>query len=210
MTGPFYRAPFDVDPDFSIWLPALRPVELEGGDLNLEQWATKCADYYTPKGDPKPPYYDRIHKQLMIFGSQDFPSWDPMWQDKWIHFPHLADVPLPVMLSDYDAEDNGSDEELRRYLGVGNADLIEEPIVEEIHTPLGRGLRAMAYTPLKEEGKLNIIATLAYIWRVEAEGDLSITRLWATYDPTRILKAADDIHNLAMTLRIHHPATQPR
>lgn len=203
MTGPFYKSPFVADPDYSIWLPALRPVGVEGGDLDLEQWATKTANYFIPEGETaKPVYYERIHKQLMIFGSQDFPSWDPMWQDKWIHFPDCADVPLPLMLSDYDVNDNGSEEELRQYLRVGDPLLIEEPIVEEVHTALGRGLRATAYSSSDEEGRGDVFATLAYVWRVETDDDLSIARLWAMYDPTRILKAADDIHNLAMTLRL--------
>ena len=195
---------FVVDPDFSIWLPALRPADLEGGDLDLEAWSAKMAGYFVTDGDaPNSEYYQRTRAKLTIAGTQDFPAFDPYWQDKWIHFPDSADTALPVMISDYDADDNGSDDELRYYLRVGDPLVIEEPIVEEIHTPLGRGLRAMAYTPLHEQGQVNICATLAYVWRVQwPDGDLSIVRLWAMYDPTRILKAADDIHNLAMTLRL--------
>ncbi|HZX99794.1 MAG TPA: hypothetical protein VFE92_09930 [Dermatophilaceae bacterium] len=115
-------------------------------------------------------------------------------------------MPLPVMISDHDVEDDGSDDELRAYLRVGDPLVIEEPIVEEVHTALGRGLRAMAYSQFEEQGKVVINATLAYVWRVETEDDLSITRLWAMDDPTRILKAADDIHNLAVTLRLREDA----
>jgi hypothetical protein len=64
----------------------------------------------------------------------------------------------------------------------------------------------MAYSQFEEQGKVVINATLAYVWRVETEDDLSITRLWAMNDPTRILKAADDIHNLAVTLRLREDA----
>jgi hypothetical protein len=196
------RSPWVVDPDFTIWLPALRPVELEGGDLDLEAWADQTAGYYFAEGVPRNlDDFERIRRQLIIVGNQDFPSFDP-WQDKWIHYPDSDDMPLPVMISDYDVEEDGSDDELRTYLGVGNSLVLEAPIVEEVHTAMGRGLRALAYTPLHEQGKVNICATLAYVWRVETDDDLSITRLWAMYDPTRILKAADDIHAFAMTLRL--------
>ncbi len=201
------RSNFVVDPDFNIWLPALRPVEFEGGDLDLDAWATKLAGaYFDASVTPDPDDFERIYRQLWAVGNQDFPAFDPMWVDKWIHFPDCNDVPLPVMISDYDVEDNGSDDELRAYLRVGDPLVLEEPIVEEVHTAMGRGLRAMAYSPLHEQGQVNICATLAYVWRVETEDDLSIVRLWAMYDPTRILKAADDIHNLAMTLRLREDA----
>lgn len=204
MTSPYAgRSPFVVDPDFNIWVPALRPAELEGGDLTLEQWAAKIAASSWAEGiTADPDDYERIRRLLLLLvGSQDYPSFDP-WQDKWIHYPDRDDMPLPVMISDYDVEDGGSDDELRAYLRVGDPLVIEEPIVEEFHTALGRGLRGLAYSPLHEQGKVNICATLAYVWRVETPDDLSITRLWAMDDPTRVLKAADDIHALAMTLRV--------
>jgi hypothetical protein len=192
-----------VDPDFSIWFPALQPADLEEGDLDLEAWAARGAGYYFADGiEPHPQDYERIRRQLMVVGNQDYPSSVP-WQDKWIHYPDSDDMPLPVMISDNDAQDNGSDDELRAYLRVGDPLVIEEPIVEEVHSALGRGLRGLAYSPLHEQGKVNIAATLAYVWPVKwPDGDLSIVRLYTMYDPTRILKAADDIHNLAMTLRI--------
>lgn len=195
--------PFDVDPDFNIWVPALHPVELESRDLNLEQWAAKIAASFWGEGmKVDPDDYERIRRLLMLVGSQNYPSSVP-WQDKWIHYPDRDDMPLAVMISDNDVEDDGSDDELRAYLRVGDPLVIEEPIVEEVHTALGRGLRGLAYSPLHEEGKVNICATLAYVWRVEwPDGDLSIVRLYTMEDPTRVLKAADDIHALAMTLRI--------
>jgi hypothetical protein len=67
---------------------------------------------------------------------------------------------------------------------------------------MGRGLRALAYSPLHEQGKVTICATLSYVWRLETDDDLSIVRLYTMDDPTRVLKAADDIHALAMTLRL--------
>ena len=195
--------PFDVDPDFNIWVPALHPVELESRDLTLEQWAAKIAASFWAEGmNVDPDDYERIRRLLMLVGSQNYPSSVP-WQDKWIHYPDRDDMPLAVMISDNDVEDDGSDDELRAYLRVGDPLVIEEPIVEEVHTALGRGLRGLAYSPLHEEGKVNICATLAYVWRVEwPDGDLSIVRLYTMEDPTRVLKAADDIHALAMTLRI--------
>jgi hypothetical protein len=56
----------------------------------------------------------------MLVGSQDFPSIDSMWMDKWIHYPDRDDMPLPVMISDHDVEDDGSDDESRAYLRVGD------------------------------------------------------------------------------------------
>jgi hypothetical protein len=208
MTSPYAGSSnYVVDPDYNIWVPALRPAEFEGGDLDLEQWAVKIAASSWAKGiTPDPDDYERIRRLLMLVGSQDFPSIDSMWMDKWIHYPDRDDMPLPVMISDHDVEDDGSDDELRAYLRVGDPLVIEEPIVEEVHTALGRGLRAMAYSQFEEQGKVVINATLAYVWRVETEDDLSITRLWAMDDPTRILKAADDIHNLAVTLRLREDA----
>jgi hypothetical protein len=203
MTSPYAGAsPFVVDPDFTIWAPALHPVLLEGRDLSLEQWATTIASSFWAEGStPDPDDFERVRRLLMLVGSQDYPSSVP-WQDKWIHFPDRDDMPLAVLISDNGAQDNGSDDELRAYLRVGDPVLIEEPIVEEVHTALGRGLRALAYSPLHEQGKVNICATLSYAWRLETEDDLSIVRLYTTNDPTRILKAADDIQALAMTLRL--------
>jgi hypothetical protein len=203
MTSPYAGpSPFVVDPDFNIWVPALHPVLLEGRDLTLEQWATKIAASSWAEGvTPDPDDLERIRRLLMLVGSQDFPSTVP-WQDKWIHYPDRDDMPLAVMISDNSVQDNGSDDELRAYLRVGDPLLIEEPIVEEVHTAMGRGLRALAYSPLHEEGQVNICATLSYAWRLETEDDLSIVRLYTMDDPTRILKAADDIHALAMTLRL--------
>ena len=203
MTSPLAgRSPFVVDPDFSIWVPALHPVELEGRDLTLKQWAAKiAASSWAEDITPDPDDLERIHRLLMLVGNQDYPSSVP-WQDKWIHYPDRDDMPLAVMISDNDVQDNGSDDELREYLRVGDPLLIEEPIVEEVHTAMGRGLRAMAYSPLHEQGKVNICATLSYAWRLETEDDLSIVRLYTMEDPTRILKATDDIHALAMTLRL--------
>jgi hypothetical protein len=125
-----------------------------------------------------------------------------MWMDKWIHYPDRDDTPLPVMISDFDVEDDGSDDELRAHLRVGDPLVIEDPIVEEVHTALGRGLRALAYSQYEEQGKVVINATLAYVWRVKTEDDLSITQLWAIEAPARILRAVDDIQALAMTLRL--------
>jgi hypothetical protein len=191
-----------VDPDYSIWAPGLRPVELEELDLTLEAWAAKVAGASWPAGEePDSEDYESVRRLLMLVGNQDYPSSVP-WQDKWIHFPDRDDIPLPVMISDNNVEDNGSDDELRAYLRVGDPLVIEEPIVEEVHTALGRGLRGLAYSQIHEEGKVSIIATLAYVWRVEwPDGDVSIVRLYTMEDPTRILKARDDIHDLAMTLR---------
>jgi hypothetical protein len=204
MTSPYAgRSHYLVDPDYSIWVPALRPALFEGGDLDLEHWAAKIAASSWAEGIcPDPQDLERIRRLLMLTGSQDFPSLDSMWMDKWIHYPDRDDVPLPVMISDHDVQDNGSDDELRAFLRVGDPLVIEEPIVEEVHTALGRGLRALAYGELEVQGKVVINATLAYVWRVETEDDLSITRLWAMDNPTRILKAANDIHDLAMTLRL--------
>ncbi|MDQ1482390.1 MAG: hypothetical protein QOF35_466 [Actinomycetota bacterium] len=195
--------PFVIDPDFNIWLPALHPTQLEGRDLTLEQWADKMAGSSWAKDvTPDPVDYERVRRLLMLVGSQDFPGSVP-WQDKWIHFPDRDDMPLAVMISDNDVQDDGSDDELRAYLRVDDPLLIEAPIVEEVHTAMGRGLRALAYSPMHEEGKVNICATLAYVWRVEwPDGDISIVRLFTMEDPTRVLKATDDIHALAMTLRL--------
>jgi len=195
-------SPFVVDPDFNIWAPALHPVLLEGRDLTLEQWATTIAASSWAEGiTPDPDEFERVRRLLMLVGSQDFPSTVP-WQDKWIHCPDRDDMPLAVMISDNSVQDDGSDDELRAYLRVGDPLLIEEPIVEEVHTALGRGLRGLAYSPLHEQGKVNICATLSYAWRLETEDDLSIVRLYTMDDPTRVLKAADDIQALAMTLRL--------
>jgi hypothetical protein len=201
-TPELVQSPFVVDPDYRIWAPALRPVELEVLDVTLEAWAADVAGACWPEGEPDPDDYERVRRLLMILGDQDYPRCVP-WQDKWIHFPDRDDIPLPVMLSDNDVEDDGSDDELRAYLRVGDPLVIEEPIVEEVHTPLGRGLRGLAYSQIHEQGKVTIVATLAYVWRVEwPDDDVSIVRLYTMEDPTRILKATDDIHALAMTLRI--------
>ena len=72
---------------------------------------------------------------------------------------------------------------------------------EEVHTALSRGLRGLADNPLHEQSKVNICATLAYVWRVEwPMNDVSITRLYTMDGPTRILKATIGIHALALTL----------
>jgi hypothetical protein len=197
------RSHYVVDPDYNIWVPALRPAEFEAGDLDLEHWAAKIAASSWAEGiTPDPDDYERIRRLLMLAGSQDYPSIDSMWMDKWIHYPDRDDTPLPVMISDFDVEDNGSDDELRAHLRVGDPLVLEDPIVEEVHTSLGRGLRALAYSQYEEQGKVVINATLAYVWRVETEDDLSVTQLWAIDAPARILKAVDDIQALAMTLRL--------
>jgi len=154
MTSPYAGpSPFVVDPDFNIWVPALHPVLLEGRDLTLEQWAATIAASSWAEGvTPDPDDLERVRRLLMLVGSQDFPSTVP-WQDKWIHYPDRSDMPLAVMISDNSVQDDGSDDELRAYLRVGDPLLIEEPIVEEVHTALGRGPARACLQPPARAGQ---------------------------------------------------------
>ena len=51
MTSPYAgRSNWDVDPDYNVWFPALRPVEFEAGDLDLQAWASKLAYVFFAEG----------------------------------------------------------------------------------------------------------------------------------------------------------------
>jgi hypothetical protein len=81
------RSPFHVDPDFHIWVPALGPIELEGLDLTLQEWAAKVAGSSWAEGvEPDPDGCERTTSCSCLWAPQDYPSSVP-WEDKWTTFP---------------------------------------------------------------------------------------------------------------------------
>ena len=96
---------------------------------------------------------------------------------------------------------------LRHFCGVGSPAALEEPLVEEISSPiLGPGLRGLVYSAEAADGSKEVHATLSYVWPVkvldEGEVEAGIVRLWASGTPPQILAAQPDIEALAMTLRM--------
>lgn len=206
----------DPEPDLSVWVPCLQPSDIDSGEMPLAEWVETMATSFWAGDDdsPDPVDLERIRRLLAHLGDQEYPSWDPWWQVKWLHCPSPGDIPLAVCLSDIPAQDGGSEEELRSWLRVGDPAVVEEPIVQEIVTPLGRGLRALAYhrVPVPVEGEGDGVvdelwATLSYVWRSEdhdvtPEPAVSIIRLSTAWEIGRVIQAEDDIEALAQTLRV--------
>lgn len=195
--------------DPAVWIPAppCRRIPSTGAE-RFERWVTVAGSrFLSPADDPAGPKAAAIGRILRALGSLDYPSWDPFWLHKWIHWPTVRVTPTAVIVSGIPAEDGGSVEELRHFCGVGSPAALEEPLVEEISSPiLGPGLRGLVYSAEAADGSKEVHATLSYVWPVkvldEGEVEAGIVRLWASGTPPQILAAQPDIEALAMTLRM--------
>ncbi|MFF2846804.1 hypothetical protein ACFVT5_10780 [Streptomyces sp. NPDC058001] len=89
---------------------------------------------------------------------------------------------------------------LRALVGADDPDAVEPPVVEPFHTDsLGEGLRAFRY--VRQDDTAEVLAALRYVWRDEEAGADVV--LWtATHDTAQVIRAAQDIEELAHTMGV--------
>ncbi|GAB2679844.1 hypothetical protein GCM10027194_10380 [Thalassiella azotivora] len=195
----------DADPDWSVWVDAPGPDLPDEAPVDVRAWATRTAEaVLADAGDaPDAELRERLVRLLELTGSPGYPAGDE-WVAKWLHLPSPDAVPLPLVLELHVAED-GDDEAgtLRRLVGAdGGARTVEPPVVEEVSTPLGPGLRALAYGQSGAGVDERLTALLSYAWATRLDDVDVYVRLWAAGDPTVVAAAGLDVDALAATLEV--------
>ncbi|GAB3691575.1 hypothetical protein GCM10028814_32850 [Angustibacter aerolatus] len=196
----------DADPDWAVWLPAPLPAELDDEPVDERTWAEQTAAVVLSDAglpDAAPDDRERLTRLLALAGARGFPAQG--WLQKWLHLPAWDDVPLPVMLTLLGPDDVGGDDEravLELLVGAGHPAVVEAPVVEPVRGGLGDGVRAISYGESVGEDGAVLTAMLSYAWRVELDGEPVYVRLWTSFDPGRVIAAADDVEALATSLTV--------
>jgi len=162
-------------------------------------WARTCAElfwraYGQDPGESGISFLaDRLRHFAEAFAPEPFDTrvllrmWEP------------TNMPLQVCAMVKPAQ--GPREETLRFLvGAEDQEAVEPPVVESFHArQLGEGLRAFRY--LRQDDTSEVIAALRYAWRDEEVGADVV--LWtATGDTAQVIRAAQDIEELAHTVSV--------
>jgi hypothetical protein len=196
-----------VDVDIDVWLRAPSPWHLQPDGPSDEEWATRLTDAVWTGADPAPEAADRerTRRLLLAAGSREYPGPASGWAWKYLHLPAPVDEPVPALVA-FLPPDAPREEALRSLVRADDPTCVEPPMVEEVETPIGTALRALAYHVTADaDGEESLLATLSYAWRAEdPAGDPSAAldvRLWTGYTPDRVIAMADDVEQLARSLR---------
>ncbi|WP_367044190.1 hypothetical protein [Streptomyces sp. Je 1-332] len=130
--------------------------------------------------------------------AEQFPQSHPGF-DVYLHLPDPRFMPLPVYVASIES-DGEREETLRALVTTDDADLVEEPIVEDFGTGLlGTGLRSLRYTQTGAER--TIVAGVRYAWRAEEAG-CDVVVIVAAPDPRRVLGAMEDLDAFAARISV--------
>ena len=195
--------------DTDVWLRAPSPWHLQPDGPGDEEWADLVTDAVWTGADPPPSAgeRERTRRLLLLAGRRDDPAPESGWAVKFLHLPQPDDLPVPALVAFLPPEGSREDS-LRLLVRADDPSCVEPPVVEEVTTPLGTALRAVAYhVTADEDGSESLLATLSYAWRSEDPADGSgdagtiDVRLWAGYTPDRVIAMAEDVERLARSLR---------
>ncbi|OON75414.1 hypothetical protein [Streptomyces tsukubensis] len=187
-----------VDYDADLWMRV--PDSWDGTPWKgPKDWARHMSDACWDDSDLDPSRKDRkALAETLRQCAERFPQSYPGF-DLYLHLPDPRFMPLPVYVASVEA-DGDREETLRALVTTDDADLVEDPIVEEFTTDLlGTGMRSLRYTRTGEER--TIVAGVRYAWRAEKVG-CDVVVIAAAPDPRRVLGAMDDLDAFAARIRV--------
>ncbi|MFJ6569858.1 hypothetical protein ACIQNU_20795 [Streptomyces sp. NPDC091292] len=205
MTEPLFEVDLEHPFSLDIGCDPLRWLELpprwdteEWPDISV--WAGTCAELFwrAYRSDPDDSGIAFLAGRLKHFAEAFAP--EPFDTRVLLRMWEPTTMPLQVCTMVRPAEGD-CEATLRTLVGADDdPDALEPPVVEPFHTDaLGEGLRAFRY--LRYDDTPEVIAALRYAWRHEKSG--ADVLLWtATHDTAQVIRAAQDIEELAHTLSV--------
>ncbi|MGW6531012.1 hypothetical protein [Streptomyces venezuelae] len=193
----------DVDDDAWVMVPprAGRAAPFPEWD-DIGAWSREVAeDLWTDSDlDPGPDGVDFVAGTLLRTAEALAPPGSDHWL--FLHLDHPADVPLPVCAALGPAA-GPREETLRALTEADDRSAVEPPVVKTVKSDrLGKGMTTFRYVP--QEDSPHLLACVRYAWQVEEHGADVV--IWtASEDIAHVMRAAEDLENLARTLSIWTP-----
>ncbi|MFY1678248.1 hypothetical protein [Streptomyces sp. WMMC905] len=178
-----------VDYDSDLWMKI--PTAWEGTPWKgSKQWAQYMAEAWWGDSDFRPSRKDLKGLVATLREcAERLPATHPGF-DVYLHLPDPRFMPLPVYVAAIEA-DGDRDRTLKGWVSGHDADLVEQPVVEDFGTEmLGSGLKSLRYTRLGDGRE--IVAGVRYAWRSE-ECRCDIVVVVSAPDPRRVVGAMDDL-----------------
>ncbi|MGW6061110.1 hypothetical protein [Streptomyces sp. NPDC055189] len=125
----------------------------------------------------------------------------PPGSDHWVflHLDDPTDLPLPVCVAIGPAS-GAREATLRGLTEADDPTVVEPAVVKSVKSEkLGEGLTTFRYVP--QEDSPHLLACVRYGWQVE-EYEADVVVWTATTDVGHLLRAADDLEDLARSLKI--------
>lgn len=131
-------------------------------------------------------------------------AFSPPGSDHWLFLHHSTPSDLPLPVCAVIGQASGPREETLPALTLADdPQAVEPPVVKRFRSEhLGEGLSVFRY--VAEDGSARLRACVRYAWRVE-EYAADVVIWTASDDTARILRAAEDIEELARSLTIFDP-----
>ncbi|AZM57819.1 hypothetical protein DMA15_21330 [Streptomyces sp. WAC 01529] len=171
---------------------------------DIGTWAREVAEdlWQDSDLDPGPNGVDFVAGTLLRCAE----TFAPPGSDHWVflHVDHPADAPLPVLAALGPAS-GPREETLRALTMADDATAVEPPVVKTVKSEkLGKGMTTFRYVP--QEDSTHLLACVRYAWQVEEHGADVV--IWtASEDIAHVMRAAEDLEELARTLGIWNPRT---
>ena len=180
----------DFDPDPSAWL--VGPTEARPLEAWLPAAVEVTLDSFAVAPDQRPrvaPVVELILGDLARFESP-FPYVVIRWRD-------LHDLPLPLFLGMLDRTDANA--HLAGWLGAADLPVVEEPLQEDLVAPDGVRIRRSLPYSADESGQVVVGARFVVD---TSHPDAVVLAHTASFSPTEVLKAQDDIVALLATVTV--------
>lgn len=196
------------DVDWTVWVPAPPPPWVAEHPQPDEVWAAEYAQRVIDRAGRRPRggELETVRQQLLLTGRRTHPGPETAWVWKALHVPVPLVDAVPAVVAVLPAQGD-AEADLRAMARVDDPTLVEPAVVDDVLTPLGPGLRSLAYVsaPTRDGGS-ELVATLTFAWRVDgAEGPRNV-RLWFSWTPSRVVASAGDVERLALCLHPGGPA----
>jgi len=180
----------DVDPDPAVWL--VGPTEARPLEAWLPAAVEVTLDSFAVAADHRPrvaPVVERILGDLATFESP-LPYVLIRWRE-------LHDLPLPLFLGLLDRAE--ADTDLDGWFGAADLPVVEEPLQEDLVAPAGMRIRRSLPYSADDAGRLAVGAR--YVVDT-GHPDAVVLAHTASFSPTEVLKAQDDIVALLATVTV--------